>query len=256
MSGLMIARAFKGRVSMYSLEPTQPVRSRRARGYLLAALACATATFLGFAPTYFLKPFLPSPELPPLVHWHGAAFTAWVALFATQTWLIDRRRRDLHRRLGIGGLLLAALMVVLGLLTAIGAARRGTAAPGFDAAAFMIVPGLSIVLFAIFVTLGAAWRRHPDYHKRLMLLATLSIMGPSLARLPALAGQPPNVPLGVALVTLFVVASIVLDWRSHRRPHPVLLWGGLLLIASAPVRIVIARSESWTGLAQRIVQSL
>lgn len=241
---------------MSSLEPTQPVRSRRANGYLLAALVCATATFLGFAPTYFLKPFLSSPELPPLVHWHGAAFTAWIVLFATQTWLIDRRRRDLHRRLGIGGLLLAALMVALGLLTAIGAARRGVAAPGFDAAAFMIVPGLSIVLFAIFVALGAAWRSRPDYHKRLMLLATLSIMGPALARLPALAGQPPNVPLGVALVIALVLASIAIDWRSHRRLHPVLLWGGLLLIASVPARIVIARSESWTGFAQRIAQSL
>jgi uncharacterized membrane protein YjfL (UPF0719 family) len=241
---------------MSSLQPTQPVRPQRARGYLLAALVCATATFLGFAPTYFLKPVLSSPELPPLVHWHGAAFTAWIVLFATQTWLIDRRRRDLHRHLGIGGLLLAALMVALGLLTAIGAARRGVAAPGFDAAAFMIVPGLSLALFATFVALGAAWRSRPDYHKRLMLLATLSIMGPALARLPALAGQPPNVPLGVALVTLFVVASIALDWRSHRRLHPVLLWGGLLLIASVPARIVIARSESWTAIAHRIVQSL
>jgi len=234
----------------------EPARSQRARGYLLAALACATATVLGFAPTYFLKPFLPSPELPPLVHWHGAVFTAWVALFATQTWLIDRRRRDLHRRLGIGGLLLAALMVVLGLLTTIGAARRGIAAPGFDTAAFMIVPGLSIVLFAIFVALGAAWRSRPEYHKRLMLLATLSIMGPALARLPALAGKPPNVPLGVALVMAFVRVSIALDWRSHRRLHPVLLWGGLLLIASAPLRIAIARSESWTAIAHRIVHWL
>ena len=241
---------------MSSLEPAQPVRSQRARGYLLAALLCATATFLGFAPTYFLKPFLPSPELPPLVHWHGLVFTAWIVLFAIQTWLIDRRRRDLHRRLGIAGLLLAALMVVFGLLTTIGAARRGIAAPGFDTAAFMIVPALSIALFAIFVALGAAWRSRPDYHKRLMLLATLSIMGPALARLPALAGQPPNVPLGVALVTLFVVAAIALDWRSHRRLHPVMLWGGLLLIASVPARIAIARSESWTGFAQRIVQSL
>ena len=243
----------QGGLAMSSVRTVRPAPLRRNRGYLLAALLFAAATFLGFAPTYFLKPILPSPELPRVVHWHGAAFTAWIVLFATQTWLIDRRRTELHRRLGIGGTVLAVAMVVLGLLTAIGAARRGVAAPGFDTAAFMIIPGLSIVLFAIFAALGIAWRARPDYHRRLMLLATLSIMGPALARLPALVGRPPDVPLGVALVLVLVFAAIALDWRANHRPHPGLLWGGLLLIVSVPLRVAVARSESWITIARRIV---
>jgi uncharacterized membrane protein len=238
---------------MSSIRPVRPARLRRDRGYLLGALVFAAATFLGFAPTYFLKPILPSPELPPLVHWHGAAFTAWVVLFATQTWLIDRRRTDLDRRLCMSGIVLAVAMVVLGLLTTFGAARRGIAAPGFDTAAFMIVPGLYIVLFAIFVALGIAWRTRPEYYKRLMLLATLSLMGPALARLPALAGKPPDVPMGVVLVIAIVLATIALDWRANRRLHPVLLWGGLLIITSVPLRIAAARSDGWIAIAHRIV---
>ena len=68
--------------------------------------------FAGFAPTYYLKPLFATPALPLSVHIHGALFSAWVLLFAAQTSLVAANRTDLHKRIGIGGAVLAVAMVV------------------------------------------------------------------------------------------------------------------------------------------------
>src|SRR5687767_15443620 len=122
-------------------------------GVLLAAIAVA-----GFAPTFCLRSWFGAPptvagttELTPLAQIHGGIFTAWMVLFIVQTSLIASRRVKVHRRLGIAGAVLAAMMVVVGYLTATAAARRGAAPPGAESLSFLVVPLFDLVLFATFV---------------------------------------------------------------------------------------------------------
>src|SRR6187200_2533771 len=68
--------------------------------------------FLGFAPTYYLRPVSAGP-IPAYLHVHGAAMTAWFLLLLVQTALIAARRRGAHRRLGIAGACVAVVIVVL-----------------------------------------------------------------------------------------------------------------------------------------------
>jgi hypothetical protein len=64
--------------------------------------------------------------------------------------LIAARRADLHRRLGIGGAVLAGLMLVVGHLTAVAAARQGVTPPGGPPPlVFLAVPLGALVVFAI-----------------------------------------------------------------------------------------------------------
>src|ERR1044071_2667214 len=108
--------------------------------YLAAAVLIPLLVFAGFARTYYLKGFFATPALPSfIVHIHGVIMTAWVALFIVQVTLVARRRTKLHQRLGILGAILAALVVVVGILTALYAAARG-ATPGPPPLAFLIVP--------------------------------------------------------------------------------------------------------------------
>jgi hypothetical protein len=66
------------------------------------ALASALTVFTGFARTYYLRSVFDGPAVPtPLVHLHGAVFTAWILVFVAQTSLVAARRTDLHRRLGV-----------------------------------------------------------------------------------------------------------------------------------------------------------
>jgi hypothetical protein len=223
------------------------------------AIAMAIVVFIGFAPTFYLRSLFGAPvtvsgaaSLTPLAKLHGAVFTAWVLLFIAQTALVASRRVAVHRRMGIAGAVLAACMVPLGVNTALRAAARGSAPPGADALAFLIVPLTDMVLFAGFVGAALALRRNKETHKRLMLMAYISILVAAVARLPGVIVHGPFVFFG--LTFLFVVAAIFYDLWSRRRVHPVYLWGGGLFAASVPLRLMFSETAAWRAVAEFLVR--
>ncbi len=219
------------------------------RFYVGMAAAITLTVFVGFAPTFYLKPMFGNPPLSALVWVHGLVFSAWIAVLLAQTMLVAAGRTDLHRRLGIGGAVLALAMPLIGLPTAITAARLGHVPPGAPPPLmFLAIPFFAIVLFVLFAWTGLALRaRAPQAHKRLMLLATASILGAAIARLPfAAAGIP---PVFFAIADMFIVAGMVHDWRAEGRVHPAYLWGGLLLLASQPFQLAFMGSAAWLAFA-------
>ncbi len=227
--------------------------------YSGVAIAMALTVVAGFAPTYYFRSFIDSPltvsgaaTLTPLAHLHGIVFTAWVVLFVAQTALVASRRVALHRRLGVAGIALAVLMCVVGYNTAIATGARGAAPPGVDPMVFLVVPLFDLVLFAGFVAAAVVKRRNREAHKRLMLLAYTSIMAAATARLPGVLPYGPFAFFGLAL--LFPVAGVVYDWTTRRRVHPVYLWGGGLLAASVPLRLMISSTPGWRAFAEFLVR--
>lgn len=230
----------------------RPALSRRSDRLFYTSMAAAIAltVFAGFARTYYLKGYFASPALPPLRHFHGLIFTSWVLLFICQTALVAARRTDIHRRLGIAGAILAATMIVVGVVTAIDAARRGSSPPGIDPLAFLIVPIFDMVVFGILVGAAVWMRRRTETHKRLMLAGTISLVTAAVARLPGVAG-----PIAFfALTDVFLVPGVVYDLRSRGRIHPAYVWGGLLLIASQPLRLALAGTSAWLSLAASLAR--
>lgn len=220
------------------------------RFHVRISVALLVTAFAAFAPSYYLKGVTHAPALRPLVHLHGAVFSAWLVLLLAQSALVAARRVDLHRRLGIAGALLAAGMVPLGIATAVDAARHGASKGGLDPLVFLIFPLGQIILFGLFI--GAAlWNRAcPEVHRRLILVATACLMTPAIARFPVV-GEHPIVCL--ALSTLFIVAGIVHDWRSNRRVHRAYVVGCLALLVSGPVRFGVGRSAAWHSFARFLV---
>jgi hypothetical protein len=221
------------------------------------AIVIVMAAILGFARTYFLRPLLPistpaPPGLTHLVHLHAFLFTGWVLLLLAQTRLVAARRIDLHRRAGIVALIMAIAMVGVGALVALHAVVRGVAPFGMDPYRFLIVPLVAIALFAVFVVAGVRTRRRdPQAHKRYMLLGTIALLPPAVARWALLLGVGPPVVLAVA--TLLLVPLYAWDWRMLGRIHPVTLWGGLAIAVSGPLRLLVASSDGWVGVAQWLV---
>jgi hypothetical protein len=83
----------------------------------------------------------------------------------------------LHRRLGVAGAGLAVLLVPVGITTTVQAIRRVAAGgPGLPLALLPIPLG-GVLVFATLVAAGILYRRRPETHKRLMLLATINILG-------------------------------------------------------------------------------
>jgi hypothetical protein len=187
----------------------------------------------------------------PLVHAHGLLFTAWMTLFVVQTALIARKRVATHRALGTAGALLALTMVVAGTALALSTAARGGAPPGIDPRSFMLVPLTDMVLFSGFVGAALYFRRNRDTHKRLMLLASVSIVAAAFARL---AGVAPNPFVFFALAGLFIVAGVVYDAVSRGRVHPAYIWGGAIFAISVPLRLMLSGTKPWLAVADWLLR--
>ena len=229
-------------------DPTWPWRRDRLF-YSGMAIAAAVVVFAGFAPTYFLKAAFGRPALPPLLHVHGLIFTSWIVLFVVQARLIAGRRTPLHRRLGVVGGCLAAAMLVVGTMAAIASARRGFTPPGGPPPlVFLIVPLFDLVVFGSLVAAAVYLRRQSQWHKRLMLLATIQLLTPAIARLPGLLAFGP--PAFFGLTDIFVVACFVYDRVTSGRIHPAFKWGGLFLLAMQPVRLIVGGTGPWLAFAQ------
>lgn len=231
------------------------------------AVAAAVTVFLGFARTYYLKSLFPSPSFPWLFHIHGALFTAWMLLLVLQVSLAASRRIALHRRVGLIGGLLVAPMLVTGSMAAIAAARgqgpisaavaRGEltrVGPGFPPLEGMVVPLTTMLLFGVFAGAGLSYRKRPDVHKRLMLLATIAILPAAIGRAMARLFGIANPALFFGATGLFVLAIVIYDRRSLARVHPVTLWGGLALMLSFPARLALGKTDLWLGFAAWLIR--
>jgi hypothetical protein len=227
------------------------------RFYFGAALVALGLVFWGFAPTYYLKLIFGTPQLPTRLHIHGAVMSSWLVLFFVQACLISARRTQWHRRLGIFGIVLAIGVVLLGSTTTIGAAAREVGRHSDEANARVMVLCLELVqmaLFAGFVAAAIGMRRRPDYHKRLMLLATACMMPSAFSRIPL--NLTFMVSGNVSILLLFdlcvIIPAFIDTFRNHRL-HPAFGWGGLIAVGALNVGYLVAISSQWLRFGTRLV---
>lgn len=190
-----------------------------ARFYLSMVLVSAAIVFLGFAPSFYLKPLIHAPPaLTQLTITHGVVTTTWVLLFILQASLIARKRAALHRQLGILGAILFGAMVTLGLSTAVTAARLGHAPPGAPPPlAFLALSLLAIVGILALVGIGLCNRRRSDWHKRLMLASLFIMTGNGTGRIP--------IPLGFESLLEVLPPAIPIDPEQINRTNTNFLYG-------------------------------
>jgi len=219
--------------------------------YTALPIAMAMVVLVGFAPTYYLKEAYGTPALAPLYHVHGFLFTCWMLLMITQPALIAVRRTNVHRKMGVAGGVLAAAMLVAALFVTIDLGRRGAAPPGVPPIDFLIVPFAALVVFPSLVGAALLWRRTPETHKRLMLIATLELIPAGFGRWPVVSTMGPLAFFG--LTDLFVVAMLAYDRTTRGRFHPATIWGGLFLVASQVLRVMLGGTEAWHGFARWLI---
>ena len=231
--------------------------------YFYMALACMAVAFTGFAPTYWLPLANRSLSASPVVHFHGLLFFAWSLYFAFQSWLAASGKVAWHRSIGMIGVSLATAMTIFGFLVAVNAMKRSAAA-GLtnEGIAFAIVPLSGILFFAVVVALAIAAIRRPETHKRLMLLAGISLLDAAVARWfltflapPGPLGPPPvpvTIPPAIVAYLLLVVA-MVFDWRTRGRLHAVYIYGGIALIAVKLLNWPISVTPFWHWFAGGIL---
>jgi hypothetical protein len=236
--------------------------------FVWTALALAIFVLWGFGPTYFLRPFIHTRDIAWITHVHAIVYLGWIALFVVQATLVARDRTDLHRRLGVLGAVWGALVVVVGIWTVF-ATMRPQIREGWDAvhgpvASFLWLAWSNAgnpIMFGLLFAPAIALRRRPQAHKRLMLLACLTLMNAPMARALDDLGTPlvlgpfgfssPNspfvkygplfIPQGFMNLILlpFFVALVVFDLKGTKRVHPATIAGGLVLFFFQPLAGVL-----------------
>ncbi len=201
--------------------------------------------FVGFARTFFLKPLFDTPALAPLVQLHGVVATMWPLLMIAQVLLIRARNYQLHRKLGMVGVFVAALFVITAAMVVIGKPR-----PTEAARAMLILPMHQLVIFSLFVAAGIRFRRKAAIHKRLMYLATFITVMTAMRRVQTLLDITSS-PYEILMVAaaLLLLPLFVYDAFTLRRIHPV-TWGGTLLVfAAIPLHSVVGYTAEWQRFA-------
>lgn len=229
-------------------------RDRAGLFYVGFGLVALAVVLIGFSTTYFLPMARRTFSAPWVVHLHGAASFGWVVLVIAQSQLVRARRTPTHRRLGQAALPLALVIWAGGIATAVWAARRDLPEQGATATSSMLgtVSGLS--LFLLLVIAAVVLRRRPDWHKRLILLATIQVLWPAFFRLRHLLPFVPKPEISFALILAYlpIVIAAVRDKLRYGRVHPVWLWIGTALFVEQSLELAAFDSPPW----QRLGQSL
>jgi hypothetical protein len=215
------------------------------------AILLAGSVLLGFARSYFLAGIVRAPLPNKMIHVHGIVFSFWFVLLLLQTFLIPAGRVHWHRNLGLGSYGVAALLVVIGLLTATDSLRRGVAIGSFDPNVSYAISIMDMVAFAIVISFSYWARRRPDAHKRLVIFATLSITDAALDRWPyEEIGMHFSAHTWVYLG--FLSLPVIYDFISLRRVHRSTLWAGSLVYVLYMLRVPIGKTRLWIALSQVI----
>jgi hypothetical protein len=218
------------------------------RFFCSISVLVALVVFIGFARTYFLSSWFHARPLPaPIIHIHGAVFSGWIALLVIQASLAASSRPDIHRRLGIAGLVLAPCVVTLGILVANEMLRRLWAVPGFDARAIYAVALSQILGFAVPVTFAFGLHRSPAFHKRLILIGTIAMMTAAFGRWPVHFLLHKPLPAMIATFGLLLLL-VFYDLLTMRRIHPATALGGIWVVFIELTAIAIGHTTEWQNL--------
>ena len=197
------------------------------------ALLALAIVINGFGRSYFFAGMVRAPLPSPLVHAHAAILTTWIAVQVLQPVQVAANKVEWHQRLGTFGMLVAVAVPIIAMLAAIGEVRRHPFGIR-DLASDFTFAIAAIVDFTILAFLGLR-ERHRDLsaHKRLMLLATISILGPAIGRLWFVTS--PAILLGLV---------IAFDRTSLRRIHRATIFGVVLIVVSQGLAEILWRTAA------------
>ena len=162
-----------------------------------------------------------------------------------------------HRRLGLFGAVLAALMLPLGLATVLTTEARAHLLGG-GRPPFLAVNFVDLFSFAGLIAAGVAMRNDAASHKRLMLLCTISLTDAGFSRIFAVPDPTTILPwFGLYFYGPVLVIGSMAAWDlwRYRRLHPTILLGGGFLLSGEFGATLLFFNSGWKAIAIRIVEA-
>jgi hypothetical protein len=183
--------------------------------YFAMSLLVAAIVVWGFSHSINANLFHPAVPRPFLLWIHGAAFSGWVAFYIFQSALIRTHNVKWHRFFGWFGVGLAAAMVVLGFTIAVIMNRFDAVQLHQPDPAFLSVPFGDMAAFAVCAGLAIYWRKKPELHRRLLFLATCSLLDAPFGRIDYIFNHSIFYLFVDSVILLGVVRDLVVNRRIH-----------------------------------------
>lgn len=226
-------------------------RARSGRFFVGVGALCILLAVMGFGPTVY-RGLRGDVFIPLAAHVHGAIMTAWLAVFLFQGVLAARGDLTLHRRIGRATRWLAGAVWLSMAITTVTALQRFDP----DRLPFLTQPLLIqiglMVVFPVFVIWGLIEQRRPEWHTRLMTLATFSLVQAALDRMHWLPheGLPMFWHNGLRAYVLLFLPLVAFDVVTRRGIHRATLAGiGITLAMHGAVSLYWA-DAGWNQLAR------
>jgi hypothetical protein len=239
--------------------PFAPYNKHDHNFFLLWVLLIWVGIVMGFGSDMLRHVRSHEAAYPLIVHVHAVAFVSFLVLLTVQVLLIRGNRPDIHRKLGIAGVCLAAAMLFLGPAAAIVVQRAQFGTPDSDPA-FLAIQLAGIISFAGLITAATIKRHDAPAHKRLILLAVLAIADAGFARW--LGGDLGRI-FGDGLIGFWISSSAgnfvlvigigIYDLITRGRLHPAYVAGATWLFAWEVVEDILYHSPAWKQVALHII---
>lgn len=234
-----------------------PRSATRSPFFVYLSVAFLAIALVGFSTTFFVPLARGTFSAPPVIYVHGALLFAWLVFLIAQTTLVKSGKVMFHRQAGWFGFLLSIAIVVSGVLVGVFAARRDLAATGqaWPNGAFVNIV-IEMALFGSLVGAAIAFRRDSQSHKRLLMLATISALGPAWFRFRHFMPFVPNPLVSFSLAAdSILLVLIARDWLLQRRVHPVYVWAGGAMFVVHTIELAAADSPLWLDLGRWLLQT-
>ena len=222
----------------------RPAAGSIPRPYIAIGASMALIAVVGFWPTYLGPLFAGVVQKPSVIHFHAIVYFGWLALFVIQAALAAKRRIALHQKVGRIGIAYGTAMIAVGLLATFSQfAARVEAGNLEQAQRALLFPLTDMFIFPPFFFAAVAYRRRPELHKRLMIVASTYLLIAAVLRMPIL-GDPRSDVLFIGIWLVPIALGMAHDLITRRIVHPVYVIGAIVLTISG-FRDVIATTQAW-----------
>jgi hypothetical protein len=251
MSDTSLDTATTGVVQGTAANRAATQRARDRRFYIAATLALIAIVVIGFWPSYFGRIAGGGKSgLHWVMHFHGAVFSGWMLLLLLQVLLVAKGRVAAHKKVGNFGIFYGAMVFVVGTIVSWVAPVMHVKAGRWtfdEAAGFMILPLVDMVLWAGLFGAAVVYRAKPETHKRFILAATVALAFPAAARLEI----PMSAIYLVWMTPMF--AGMAYDWFSRRHIHGVYLIT-VPILTVVFLRFFIMDWEGWLRIGRALLR--
>jgi hypothetical protein len=235
--------------------------------YFFMSLVIAMVVVYGFSQTAKEKFIHPAIVRPVVLYVHAAVFSGWVLFFIFQSALVRTGMVQWHRRIGWIAVGLGIAMLVVGIETAITMGRFNIFHfhPRYPEGG-LLISFFDITAFTIPFALAIYWRKKPEFHRRLQLMATCALTAAAFGRFPRFfltmgtnhSTAARGFLIWVALyagVDLLISMSTLRDLAVNRRIHPAYLFGlpAFVLCQAGMLFTLMHHSAWWLKIARFIL---